>query len=72
MFQTIQMQFQYRGNTHFRSSCWKRTSLNGNHQSQGSQGMENSYQDKGSGKLSRVHQLLQMVYKELQSYGKTF
>ena len=67
----IQMQFQYRGNTHLRSSYWKRTSSNGDRQRQGSQGMENSYQDKGGGKLSRVCQLLQTVYKEFQSYGKT-
>ena len=59
------MQFQHGGNTYFRSSHWKRTSSNGNQQSQGSQEIENSYQDKGSGKLSRVCQLLQMIYKEL-------
>ena len=33
--------------------------------------MENSYQDKGSRKLSRVCKFLQMIYQEFQSYSKT-
>ena len=33
--------------------------------------MENTYQDKGSRKLSRICQLLQTIYKELQLYSKT-
>ena len=33
--------------------------------------MEGSYQDKESGKLSRICKFLQKIYSELQSYGET-
>ena len=33
--------------------------------------MEDSYQDKRSGKLFRICKFLQMVYQEFQLYGKT-
>ena len=71
LFQIVKMQFWYRGNTFSRSGSWKRRSSDEKWWNQSSQEMENSYQDKRSGKLLGVCKLLLEIYQELQSHNKT-
>jgi len=71
MFQKIQVQLQYGGNSNTRSNHWKRTSQDGIRKDQGSQGMENANESQRHRKLLRIYELLQKIYSKFQSHGKT-
>ena len=71
MFQTIQVRLQYKENSNTRSSHWEKTSPNGIRQDKSSQGMEDANKSQGSKKVFEIHKLLQEIYPEFQSYGKT-